>query len=324
MSRSKNKEAFLDLDKITIIGGMGFIGSQLVAKLSKFCKKIVILTRNKSSNSGITVLPNLEIIQVDVNDERILKEYTKGSDILINLVGILNEFDKINTFKLIHYDLVKKISNAIQANKIKRFLHISSLNANPTSSSNYLKTKGMAEDFLLQNTSGFCKVTIFRPSIVFGEKDSFFNKFAKILKFSPIFPLACPAAKFMPIYIHDLTDFIIDSINDTKTYNTSIDVTGPKEYTFRELINLTLKSLRIRRLVIPLGDNLSKIQAIIFERLPGKLFSIDNYHSLKVDSISSEGFKGTTCAEDVVPTYLNRLKNKNHIEELRKKSGRKQ
>ncbi|MBC8299513.1 MAG: complex I NDUFA9 subunit family protein [Pelagibacterales bacterium] len=324
MSRSKNKEAFLDLDKITIIGGMGFIGSQLAAKLSKFCKKIVILTRNKSSNSGITVLPNLEIIQVDINDERILKEYTKGSDILINLVGILNEFDKINTFKLIHYDLVKKISNAIQANKIKRFLHISSLNANPTSSSNYLKTKGMAEDFLLQNTSGFCKVTIFRPSIVFGEKDSFFNKFAKILKFSPIFPLACPAAKFMPIYIHDLTDFIIDSINDTKTYNTSIDVTGPKEYTFRELINLTLKSLRIRRLVIPLGDNLSKIQAIIFERLPGKLFSIDNYHSLKVDSISSEGFKGTTCAEDVVPTYLNRLKNKNHIEELRKKSGRKQ
>ena len=324
MSRSKNKEAFLDLDKITIIGGMGFIGSQLAAKLSKFCKKIVILTRNKSSNSGITVLPNLEIIQVDINDERILKEYTKGSDILINLVGILNEFDKINTFKLIHYDLVKKISNAIQANKIKRFLHISSLNANPTSSSNYLKTKGMAEDFLLQNTSGFCKVTIFRPSIVFGEKDSFFNKFAKILKFSPIFPLACPAAKFMPIYIHDLTDFIIDSINDTKTYNTSIDVTGPKEYTFRELINLTLKSLRIRRLVIPLGDNLSKIQAIIFERLPGKLFSIDNYHSLKVDSISSEGFKGTTYAEDVVPTYLNRLKNKNHIEELRKKSGRKQ
>ena len=73
MSRSKNKEAFLDLDKITIIGGMGFIGSQLVAKLSKFCKKIVILTRNKASNSGITVLPNLEIIQVDVNDERILK-----------------------------------------------------------------------------------------------------------------------------------------------------------------------------------------------------------------------------------------------------------
>ena len=120
MNRSKNKEAFLDLDKITIIGGMGFIGSQLTAKLSKFCKKIVILTRNKASNSGITVLPNLEIIQVDINDERTLKEYTKDSDILINLVGILNEFDKTNTFKMIHYDLVKKISNAIQVNKIKR------------------------------------------------------------------------------------------------------------------------------------------------------------------------------------------------------------
>ena len=324
MNRSKNKEAFLDLDKITIIGGMGFIGSQLAAKLSKFCKKIVILTRNKASNSGITVLPNLEIIQVNVNDERILKEHTKGSDVLINLAGILNEFDKINTFKLVHNDLVKKISNTIQANKIKRFLHISSLNANPTSSSNYLKTKGMAEEFLLENTSSFCKVTIFRPSVVFGEKDSFFNKFAKILKFSPIFPLACSSAKFMPIYIHDLTDFIIDSINNTKTYNTSIDITGPKEYTFRELINLTLKFLGIRRLVIPLGDNLSKLQAIIFERLPGKLFSIDNYHSLKVDSVSSEGFKGTTCVEDIVPTYLNRLKNKSHVKKLRKKSGRKQ
>jgi len=324
MNRSKNKKAFLDLDKITIIGGMGFIGSQLTAKLSKFCKKIVILTRNKASNSGITVLPNLEIIQVNVNDERILKEHTKGSDVIINLAGILNEFDKINTFKLVHYDLVKKISNAIRANKIKRFLHISSLNANPTSSSNYLKTKGMAEEFLLKNTSNFCKVTVFRPSVVFGEKDSFFNKFAKILKFSPIFPLACSSTKFMPIYIHDLTDFIIDSINNTKTYNASIDITGPKEYTFRELINLTLKFLGIKRLVIPLGDNLSKIQAMIFERLPGKLFSIDNYHSLKVDSISSEGFKGTTCVEDIVPTYLNRLKNKSHVKKLRKKSGRKQ
>ena len=158
--------------------------------------------------------------------------------------------------------------------------------------------------------------------MVFGENDTFFNRFAKILKYSPIFPLACPYSKFAPIYVGDLTKIIIESINDKKTYNQAIDITGPKIYTFHELIKLTLEFMKIKRFVIPLPDFLSRIQAYIFERLPGKIFTIDNYHSLQVDSVSDTGIKGTTFIEQVVPTYLNSSLSETEINEWRKRSGR--
>ena len=312
----------IDLDKITILGGSGFIGSQLTAKLSKSTKRIVILSRNELKNRDLLVIPNLEIIQMDVNDERSLREHTKDSDLLINTIGILNEMDKINTFEQVHYKLVEKISRVIKANNIKRYLHISSLNADKNAPSKYLRTKGMAEELLIDHTSSSSNVTIFRPSIVFGENDSFFNKFAVILKYLPMLPLACPSSRFMPVYVGDLTSFMISAINDKETFNISIDVTGPKEYTFHQLMKLTIKFLGIKRLIIPLNDILSRMQAYIFEKLPGKLFTTDNYLSLKIDSISKKGFKGTTSIEDVVPEYLNVASNKNRMAELRKKSGR--
>ena len=245
-----------------------------------------------------------------------------SSDIVINTIGILNESGRDNTFYNLHYELTKKVSNAIKINKVKRYLHISSLNADPRAISQYLITKGLAENYIRDNTNNFCNTTIFRPSIVFGEDDSFFNKFSTILKFLPVFPLACPDSKFMPIYVNELTDFMVSTIPDNKTYGQKIDVTGPNEYTFRQLIDITLKALKIRRLIIPLNYTLSKLQAVIFQRLPGKLFTLDNFLSLQTDSCSNQGFKGKLALEDIVPGYLNFSLKQKHIENLRKKSGR--
>ena len=200
--------------------------------------------------------------------------------------------------------MIEKISRVCRLNNIERFLHISSLNADLNAPSDYLQTKGMAEKYLLGTTSQYTNVTIFRPSVVFGENDSFFNRFAKILKYIPIFPLACPQAKFSPVYVDDLVDLIISSIYDSEKYNSKIDVTGPKNYTFQQIIKFTCNSLGIKRLIIPLNDTFSKIQAYIFDKLPGKLFTIDNYKSLQVDSISEQGYKGNISIEDIVPMYL--------------------
>ena len=310
------------IDKIVILGGSGFIGAQLATKLSSMAEKIIIPTRNIESNHGLKMIPNLEIMHLDVKDDRSVNLLFDKCDLVINTIGILNEFDQDNSFDNIHYQLTKKISNSLRQNQVKRYLHISSLNADARSSGKYLKSKGKAEDYLLSETSSFCNVTIFRPSIVFGENDSFFNKFATLLKIFPIFPLACPNSKFMPVYVEDLTDYMISTINNVKTYKQSIDVTGPNEYTFRELIGHTLTALNIRRIIIPLNSFLSRIQARVFENLPGKLFTMDNYESLQIDSCSDKGFKGSSSVEDIIPQYLNiKLKHK-RFEKLRKKSGR--
>ena len=310
-------------NKVVILGGTGFIGAQLATKLSPKSKKIIIPTRNTESNLGLKMIPNLEIVRTDIKDERSINQLLKDADLVINTVGILNEINEDNSFDKIHYQLPKKVSNSIKKNEVKRFMHISSLNADPKSIGKYLKSKGKAEDFLISETSSFCNLTIFRPSIVFGESDSFFNKFASLLKFLPIFPLACPNAKFMPVYVEDLTDFMISTINNIDSYGKKIDVTGPDEYTFRELINHTLAALKIRRVIIPLNSFLSRLQASVFEKLPGKLFTMDNYQSLQIDSCSDEGFKGSSSLEDIIPQYLNIKTKQERFEKLRKKSGRK-
>tara|TARA_B100000959_G_scaffold17407_1_gene16834 strand:- start:1905 stop:2840 length:936 start_codon:yes stop_codon:yes gene_type:complete len=309
-----------NLNKIVILGGTGFIGSELAVKMSKLSQTVVVLTRDLETNKDLKLIPNIELVACNINDERSLRENFKNTDVVVNTVGILNEFGD-NSFKLLHYLLIKKISAAMRVNKVKRLLHISSLNADIRAKSKYLRTKGEAEDYLLSETKDFCNVTIFRPSIVFGNNDSFFNKFATILRFSLVFPLACHNSKFMPVYIGDFTDFIIRTISSANTYNTKINVTGPKEYTFREIIETTLRILKIKRIVIPLNNAMSKIQAYIFQRLPGKIFTMDNFESLQVDSISTDGFKGTTSIEDIVPRYLN---IDDSFKDLRKKSGRKQ
>ena len=309
-----------NLNKIVILGGTGFIGSELAVKMSKLSQTVVVLTRDLETNKDLKLIPNIELVACNINDERSLRENFKNTDVVVNTVGILNEFGD-NSFKLLHYLLIKKISAAMRVNKVNRLLHISSLNADIRAKSEYLRTKGKAEDYLLSETKDFCNVTIFRPSIVFGNNDSFFNKFATILRFSLVFPLACHNSKFMPVYIGDFTDFIISTVSSTNTYNTKINVTGPKEYTFREIIETTLRILKIKRIVIPLNNTMSKIQAYIFQRLPGKIFTMDNFESLQVDSISADGFKGTTSLEDIVPGYLN---IDDSFKDLRKKSGRKQ
>ena len=308
------------ISKCVIFGGTGFVGSNFAQKLSPLATEIVVITRDIERNKSLKMIPNLQLVPASISDSKTIRDVLKNAEIVVNTIGILNEFDQINTFENIHFKFLQRLSQEIKVNNIKRFLHISSLNAKIDQMSDYLHTKGKAEDFILNEMSSFCNTTIFRPSIVFGEEDSFFNKFAKLLKFIPIFPLACPYARFQPIYVGDLTDFMISCISNIETYNKKIDTVGPKIYTFSELIKLTTKTMGIRRVIIPLNDSLSKAQAYVFQNLPGKLFTIDNYYSLQIDSVSENGYVGKTTVEQTLPNYLN---IKDESEELRKKAGRK-
>ena len=292
--------------KICILGGTGFVGRSLISALSKENYTITVITRDFDKNKDLAIYPNLKLIQEDVYKEKRMLEVSKSHDVLINLIGILNEKGfRGKGFYLAHSKIARIILNVCKQNRIKRILHMSALNADPGGSSHYLRTKGEAESFLHTYGERFADVTSFRPSVIFGTEDSFINRFSDLLKFIPfVFPLACAQTRFAPVYVGDLVNFMKDSIDDVSSFNKKIDICGPKIYTLEEIVKIVIDVKGYSTRVIPLNNALSKFQAVMMEFLPGKPFSIDNFNSCLVDSISESGLKFKTELESVIKQYL--------------------
>ena len=292
--------------KICILGGTGFVGRSLISALSKENYTITVITRDFDKNKDLAIYPNLKLIQEDVYNEKRMLEVSKSHDVLINLIGILNEKGfRGKGFYLAHSKIARIILNVCKQNRIKRILHMSALNADPGGSSHYLRTKGEAESFLHTYGERFADVTSFRPSVIFGTEDSFINRFSDLLKYIPfVFPLACAQTRFAPVYVGDLVNFMKDSIDDVSSFNKKIDICGPKIYTLEEIVKIVIDVKGYSTRVIPLNNALSKFQAVMMEFLPGKPFSIDNFNSCLVDSISESGLKFKTELESVIKQYL--------------------
>jgi nucleoside-diphosphate-sugar epimerase len=326
----------MKIKKICILGGTGFVGRSLANSLSDLGYKIRILTRNRDVNKNdLILLPNLELVETNIHDYEHLTTHLKDCDAVINLVGILNESGTNGKiFRQVHVTLTQNIINACEQLGIKRLLQMSALNAEPDAPSHYLCTKGEAEN--IAHSSDTVKTTSFRPSVIFGPGDKFFNRFALLLKCIPlIFPLACAKSKFAPVFVGDLTKAMILTLNDSDYYGKRLDICGSKHYTLQELVEYTCKCINSRHTVIPLTDLLSRIQASLFDmagiffRLAKleKPFSGDNYLSLKSDSTSEhnslEKLNITpTTIEEVVPQYLTYINHKSHYDRYRKSSHR--
>ncbi|MGH8372082.1 MAG: complex I NDUFA9 subunit family protein, partial [Gammaproteobacteria bacterium] len=152
----------------------------------------------------------------------------------------------------------------------------------------------------------------FEPSVIFGPGDSFMNRFAGLLRLMPVFPLACPDAKFAPVYVGDVADAFVRSYADATTFGRRYSLCGPKVYSLLELVQLAARSVHLSRWVIGLPGWASWLQAAMMEWLPGKPLSLDNYNSLKLDSVcsadnlSSFGITPTPL-EAVLPGYLGKI-----------------
>ena len=221
------------IKKIAILGGAGFVGQSLCNRLSKDGYKLKVPTRNREYNrENLILLPNLELIETDIHDPENLKNLLADCDAVINLIGILNEKGTNGEgFKKVHVKFVKNLISACEIHGIRRIIQMSALGADAKNGKSfYLKTKGKAEELLFSNTIGI-KNTILRPSVIFGRKDSFFNRFAKLLKISPLFfPLACYRTKFSPVYVLDVVEMISKILDDPNSYNRSYQLCGPKTY----------------------------------------------------------------------------------------------
>lgn len=294
---------------VCVLGGTGFVGQHLVSRLAARRLQIKVLTRHRERHRALLVLPSLQLIEADVYDPAALNGHVQGCDAVINLIGILNERGRDGSgFRRAHVELAQQVVKACKEARAQRLLHMSALGAHASKgASHYLRTKGEAEDYVHATSEGKnLKVTSFRPSVIFGPEDSFFNRFARLLRFSPVLPLACPDARFAPVYVGDVVDAFVAALEDSSTFGQRYDLCGPHEYTLRALVEYTASVMGVRRLVIGLPDRLSRLQAAILEHVPGKPMSMDNYRSLTQDNVCRDGERCPTAVEAIVPTYLAR------------------
>ena len=274
---------------ICILGGTGFVGRHLLSRLAEDGHTIKILTRRREQHRDLLVLPTVQVVSTDIHDQQQLAQQFAGCDTVINLVGILNENHKKRGFEFVHVELPRKVVKACRTAGVKRLLHMSALGADAAyAQSRYLRSKGEGENSA-HNVYGLA-VTSFRPSVIFGPDDSFINRFAGLLRRIPLaFPLACPEARFAPVYVGDVAEAFARSLDNRATFGKHFELCGPREYTLRQLVEFVAKGMGLKRRIIGLGDSLSYLQARLLELAPGKPFTRDNYLSMQHPSVCKEG-----------------------------------
>ena len=316
----------MKIEKICILGGTGFIGGHLVSRLIKDGYKIRLLTRHRERNRHFLVMPEVELRQVAGLDADTLAVEFGDCQAVINLVGILNGSPE--AFRRAHAELPARVVEVCGQLGIQRYLHMSALNADAEyGPSEYLKSKGAGEIAAHAGAEHGIQVTSFRPSVVFGPDDSFFNRFATLLKLAPAMPLACPNARFAPVYVGDVVEAFVRTLDDESTADQRYELCGPKVYTLRELVEYTARLIGRKRLIIGLNDKLSRLQGRVFEKLPGQPFTTDNYLSLQVDSVcSSDGLAALgiepKSVESLMPRFFSGEGRESRYDDFRRISRR--
>lgn len=282
---------------VAVIGGTGFIGRSLIPQLLEAGYAVRVATRRRVQARPIQMLP-ISITECDVHVPAQLTAFLDGADVVINLVGVLQ--DKRATpygpgFARAHVALPEKICTAMRTLGIQRLLHLSALHADVNGPSMYLRSKGEGEQRIdaavraSQSDGGTpLRATVFRPSVIFGPGDQFLNTFAQVLKIAPFMPLACPDARFQPIYVEDVARALVNMIElDAPTVPRVFDLGGPGVYTLAELVRFTGEASGHRRPIIGLPGWAGRLQGAVFEHLPNPPITRDNIDSMQVDSVLS-------------------------------------
>ncbi len=298
----------MQITSVCVLGGSGFVGRHLVNELYRRGYLIKVLTRKREKARDLWVLPNVDVVEADIGDEAELRRQFAGVDAVINLVGILHP-RREGDFRRIHADLPIKVAKACLAAGVPRLLHMSGLQADEHGPSAYLRSQGRGETRVMDAAAHGLAVTVFRPSVIFGPGDAFLNLFARMLRWLPVVALACPHARFQPVFVGDVARVFVASLGRAETFGRRYDLCGPRAYSLRQLVSLAGRFSGHPRLIIELGHRLSYLQAWAMELLPGSLLTRDNVLSMQVDSVCACPFPPEfgftpTALEAVAPAYL--------------------
>ena len=275
-----------------IFGGSGQIGRNLIRKLTKNNYKVTVVTRNIHQKSYIIKTQAnagyIEIVEANIFEEKKIRELFKKADICINLIGILFEQKKGNSFRNIHTIFPSLLAKLSKEYNLKHFIHLSALGINEAYDSDYAKSKLEGEQNIFDN---FELATILRPSIVFSQDDQLTTNFMTMLNRLPFFPLYYNGnTKFAPIHCSDLTD-IIQYVISNNVYSKIIECVGPEIITFREILERLLKLIGKKRFFLPFPLPLAELSARFFEIMPKPILTRDQLRLLKYDNIPSGKYK---------------------------------
>jgi NADH dehydrogenase len=294
--------------RICVLGGTGFVGTELVARLAAAGHWVRVPTRRLTHGSHLSVLPTVEVVAANIHDRRVLGELLTGMDVAVNLVGILNE-RRHASFESVHVQLTAKLLDEARIARVRRLLHMSALGADARGGpSRYLRTKGRAEELVKE--AAFLTATIFRPSVIFGPGDSLTNRFRGLLRLAGGWiPLARARARFAPIWVEDVAAAFVRALDEPGGAARTYELCGPDVVTLEGLVRTTAAGAGLGCHVVRVPDFLARLQGLVMGLLPGKPFSLDNFRSLTVDSVCREdgcaalGIRPRGMSA-LVPTYL--------------------
>ena len=277
---------------VLIFGCSGQIGRSIVRKLTKENYTVTAVTRNIHQKGIILkTLGNagfINIVEANIYDENKIRELFQKADICINLVGILFEQNKGNTFKNIHTIFPSLLAKLSKEYNLKHFIHLSALGINEAVDSDYAKSKLEGENQIIKN---FPLSTILRPSVVYSVEDNFTTSFMTLLSRLPFFPLYYGGrTKFAPIHCSDLTD-IIHHVILNNIYSKIIECVGPETISFKDILERLLNLIEKKRILFPFPLSLANLSARVFELMPHPLLTRDQLKLLKYDNISSGKYK---------------------------------
>lgn len=294
----------------TVFGGSGFLGRYVVQRLAKAGYIVRVAVRD--TEAALFLKPLGKVAQIvpfcaSVTDEPTVRRALAGADLAVNLVGILAE-RRAGDFFRVHADGAGLVAQQATACGVGRLVHVSAIGADPASPSLYASSKGRGEAAV---RAGFPGAAILRPSIIFGPEDSFFNRFGQMAQFLPVMPVIAGATRFQPVYVGDVADAVMAALGRADAAGAVYELGGPRVMSFREILDYILEVTRRRRRMVALPLALARLQAAIFERLPGKLLTRDQLKLLAHDNVVGSGMPGLaalgitpTPIELVVPSYL--------------------
>ena len=273
------------MSNILVLGGSGFVGSVLCEKLVRRSPsgRVSVPSRRPARAKHLQTLPTVEVVQADLHDDAQLARLVAGRDAVVNLVAILHGSKA--EFERAHVALPRRLAGACAAAGVHRLVHVSALGASADAPSMYLRSKAAGEAALQRPG---LELTMLRPSVIFGEGDSFLNLFARLQAVFPVMPLAGASARFQPVWVDDVAEAIVRALDDPATAGQTVECTGPQVYKLGDLVRLAGRWAGHERPVVSLPTAIGLAQAWVMEMVPGEpLMSRDNIRSMQVPNVAS-------------------------------------